>query len=359
MDFEKIIATAEEQKASDVHFSPGLPIFLRINGQMIPTEGEKLTAEDISALVSSFLTEDQAEVLKKRKQVDFLATMSTGLRLRGNVFHQEFGMAASFRIVPRQIRDFTTIGFPKFVHDRIMSMHKGLVLIVGATGTGKSTTLASMLQERIMNKTEHCITVEDPIEYIIPSGKGVIQQREVGRDVLNFKDGIEAGLREDPDVLMVGEMRNLETISAALTMAETGHVVFSTLHTNDCPETVTRIVDIFPADQQDQVRSQLSATLKMIIAQKLVPTADGKSLVLAYEILTTNYAIQNYIRQNKIFQIPNVLQTDSSGYMVQYEQSLAGLVISGKITQEIAYEYAQDKDQLKAILVSNGVKQAA
>ncbi len=356
MDFEKIIATAEEQGASDIHFSPGLPIFFRINGNMMSAGGEKLTAEQVSAIVSPFLTPDQAETLKKRKQIDFLARTSKGLRLRGNAFYQEFGMAASFRIIPLKIREFSTIGFPKFVHERIMSMHKGLVLIVGATGTGKSTTLASMLQERIMNKAEHCITVEDPIEYLIPSGKGVIQQREVARDVLNFQDGIEAALREDPDVLMVGEMRNLETISAALTMAETGHVVFSTLHTNDCPETVTRIVDIFPADQQDQIRSQLSATLKMIIAQKLVPTTDGKGLVLAYEILTTNYAIQNYIRQNKIFQIPNVLQTDSSGYMVQYEQSLAGLVIAGKITQEIAHEYAQDKDQLKAILVSNGVK---
>ena len=356
MDFEKIIATAEGNKASDIHLSPGLPIFFRVNGQMTPVGEEKLTSEMILVVVETFLSPEHKEILKARKQVDFLVTTSTGLRLRGNVFHQEHGMAASFRIIPREIRKFVDIGFPKFVHDRIMSMHKGLVLIVGATGTGKSTTLASMLQERIMNKTEHCITVEDPIEYIIPSGKGVIQQREVGRDVLNFKDGIEAGLREDPDVLMVGEMRNLETISAALTMAETGHVVFSTLHTNDCPETVTRIVDIFPSEQQDQVRAQLSATLKMIIAQKLVPTTDGKSLVLAYEILTTNYAIQNYIRQNKIFQIPNVLQTDSSGYMVQYEQSLAGLVIAGKITKEVAHDYAQDKDQLKAILVSNGVK---
>jgi twitching motility protein PilT len=356
MDFEKIIATAEENKASDVHFSPGLPIFFRVNGQMTPVGEEKLTSEEILLFVENFLNPEHKEIFKTRKQVDFLVTMSTGLRLRGNVFHQEHGMAASFRIIPRQIRNFTDIGFPKFVHDRIMSMHKGLVLIVGATGTGKSTTLASMLQERIMNKTEHCITIEDPIEYIIPSGKGVIQQREVGRDVLHFQDGIEAGLREDPDVLMVGEMRNLETISAALTMAETGHVVFSTLHTNDCSETVTRIVDIFPSEQQDQIRAQLSATLKMIIAQKLVPTADGKGLILAYEILTTNYAIQNYIRQNKIFQIPNVLQTDSSGYMVQYEQSLAGLVIAGKITREMAHDYAQDKDQLNAILVSNGVK---
>ncbi len=356
MDFEKIIATAEEQKASDVHFSPGLQIFYRIHGQMLPVGEEKLTTEGISAMIDPFLTSEHKEILKNRKQVDFLATTSGGLRLRGNVFHQEYGVAASFRIIPREIRDFSGIGFPKFVHDRIMGMNKGLVLVVGATGTGKSTTLASILQERITNKTEHCITIEDPIEYLIPSGKGVIQQREVGRDVLNFRDGIEAGLREDPDVLMVGEMRNLETISAALTMAETGHVVFSTLHTNDCAETVTRIVDIFPADQQDQIRSQLSATLKMIIAQKLVPTADGKGLTLAYEILTTNYAIQNYIRQNKIFQIPNVLQTDSSGYMVQYEQSLAGLVIAGRITKEIAHEYAQDKDQLKAILVSNGVK---
>jgi len=356
MDFEQIIATAEEQKASDVHMSPGLPLFFRITGKMVPMGEEKITEEFITQLVETLMKPEHKEKLESRRQVDFLAQTKTNLRLRGNAFYQEYGLSASFRIIPREIREFGTIGFPPFVQEWISGMRQGLVLLVGPTGQGKSTTLASMLQERSRTKTEHIITVEDPIEYLIASDKSVVQQREAGRDVLNFKDGIEAGLREDPDVLMVGEMRNLETISAALTMAETGHVVFSTLHTNNCAETITRIIDVFPSESQDQVRSQLASTLKIIIAQRLLPKADGTGLVLSYEILTTNYAIQNYIRQNKIFQIPNVLQTDSSGYMVQYEQSLAGLVISNTITKETAEANALDKDQLRSILLANGVK---
>jgi len=356
MDFEKIIATAEQQKASDVHFSPGLPLFFRVNGNMVPMDGEVITEEAVRELVDSLTKPEHKEKLQTRRQVDFLATTKTNLRLRGNAFYQEYGLSATFRIIPREIRDFQTIGFPQFVHDWISTMNQGLVLLVGPTGQGKSTTLASMLQQRARTNTEHIITVEDPIEYLIPSDKSIVQQREAGRDVVNFKDGIEAGLREDPDVLMVGEMRNLETISAALTMAETGHVVFSTLHTNNCAETITRIIDVFPSEAQEQVRSQLASTLKMIIAQRLLPTADGNGLVLSYEILTSNYAIQNYIRQNKIFQIPNVLQTDSSGYMVQYEQSLAGLVIAKKITKEVAEANSLDKEQLRSILLANGVR---
>lgn len=356
MEFEQIVAYAEKQNASDIHFSPGLPIFLRITGEMIPMSEERATPEQIQQMLDGLLKDEHKEILKARRQADFLAVTASGLRLRGNAFFQEYGVSASFRIVPRNIRPSASLGFPKFVYDRFLHMKQGLVLIVGPTGEGKSTTLASMLQERANMKTEHVITVEDPVEYLLSSEKSVVQQREVGRDVLNFKDGIIAGLREDPDVLMVGEMRDLETISSVLTMAETGHTVFSTLHTNNGPETITRIIDVFPPEHQDQIRSQLATTLTMIISQRLIPAADGKSLVLAYEILSTNYAIQNYIRQNKIYQIPNVLQTDSSGYMVQYEQSLAGLVISGKVTKETALEYAQDKDQLKSILIANGIK---
>ncbi|MCF7918141.1 PilT/PilU family type 4a pilus ATPase [Candidatus Gracilibacteria bacterium] len=356
MDFEQIVAYAEKQNASDIHFSPGLPIFLRITGQMIPLDDKPLESEKIQEILDPLLKPEHKEVLKNRRQVDFLAVTQVGLRLRGNAFFQEYGVSASFRIIPRNIRPSISLGFPKFVYDRFLHMKQGLVLIVGPTGEGKSTTLASMIQERANLQTEHIITVEDPVEYLLTSSKSMVQQREVGRDVLNFKDGIIAGLREDPDVLMVGEMRDLETISSVLTMAETGHTVFSTLHTNNGPETITRIIDVFPPEHQDQIRSQLATTLTMIISQRLLPAADGKSLILAYEILSTNYAIQNHIRQNKIYQIQNVLQTDSSGYMVQFEQSLAGLVINNKITKETAIEYAQDKDQLKSILIANGVK---
>ncbi|MCF7812708.1 PilT/PilU family type 4a pilus ATPase [Candidatus Gracilibacteria bacterium] len=357
MDFEKIVDYAESENASDIHISPGLPVFLRITNRMKPLNGgEKVTPEQIQELLDSLLADEHKEILKNRRQVDFLALTQSGLRLRGNAFFQEYGVSASFRIIPREIRDSRSLGFPDFVYDKFLNLKQGLILVVGPTGEGKSTTLASMIQERAKQKTEHILTVEDPIEYLISSSQSVVQQREVGRDVLNFKDGITAGLREDPDILLVGEMRNLETISSVLTMAETGHMVFSTLHTNNGPETITRIIDVFPPEHQDQIRSQLSAALTMIISQRLIPTKDGNSLTLAYEVLTSNYAIQNYIRQNKIYQIPNVLQTDSSGYMVQFEQSLAGLVISGRISQETALDFAQDKDQLKSILLANGIK---
>ncbi len=356
MDFEKVIAYAEEKDASDVHFSVDMPVFIRINKQMMPMGEEKLKVEDIEALADKLLHERQKQILKERRQVDFLAVMKSGLRLRGNAFYQQYGLSISFRVIPKKIRELSEIGFPQFLYDRVMKTQQGLILVVGPTGQGKTTTLASILQERMRNKTEHIITIEDPIEYVLPSGKGIVQQREVGRDVIDFTFGIESSLREDPDVLMVGEMRNLETISSALTMAETGHTVFSTLHTNDGPQTITRIIDVFPADKQDQIRSQLATTLKLIVSQRLVPTTDGEGLVLAYEVLTSNYAIQNYIRQNKIFQIPNVLQTDSSGYMVQFEQSLAGLVIEGTISKDIALEYSEDPEQLSAILTANGYK---
>lgn len=355
MDFEKIIAFAEKQNASDAHFVINKPIFLRIAQNMVPIKETKVTKADLDGFLKMLITPEEREVLEKRRQFDFLHITKGGIRLRGNVFAQQYGYSFSFRLIPREIRALDSIGFPDFLVKRLVNIRQGLILVVGPTGQGKTTTLASVLQERMKNKMEHLITLEDPIEYVLDHGKGVVQQREVGRDVLDFRFGIEAALREDPDVLMVGEMRNLETISSALTMAETGHVVFSTLHTNNGPETITRIIDVFSQSQQDQIRAQLSSTLKLIISQRLVPK-DGGGLTLVYEVLTSNYAVQNYIRQNKIFQIPNVLQTDSSGEMIQFEQSLASLYMNKVITKEMAEEYSEDVDQLNSILKANGVK---
>lgn len=354
MDFDKIIDFGEQQRASDVHFVIDMPIFLRIDQKMVPIKETRNTIADLEGLLTTLLTEEERVLFHEKKQFDFLHVTKSGIRLRGNVFQQQFGISFSFRIIPRKIRDIETIGFPDFLIEKLVNMRQGLVLVVGPTGQGKSTTLASILQERMKTKTEHVITVEDPIEYVLNSGVGVVQQREVGHHVKSFTLGLESALREDPDVLLVGEMRNLETISAALTMAETGHVVFSTLHTNNGPETITRIIDVFSDAQQDQIRSQLAATLKVIISQRLIPKPDG-GLALAYEILTSNYAIQNYIRQNKIFQIPNVLQTDSSGEMVQFEQSLAGLVIEGTLPRDVAENHADDLEQFTSILKANGM----
>ncbi len=355
MDIEQLISGAVEQGASDIHLTTDVPPHFRVAGQLLPQGTEVVTAEFLQNFLMKVLPEEQKKQLQDHRQTDFVIKSVAGVRLRGNAFFQEGGLSIVLRVIAKEIRTLDSLGFPDFVIERIKSLKNGVVLIVGATGQGKSTTLAAILQNLSNHKPQHLITIEDPIEYILPNSKALIQQREVGRDVLDFRAGIKAALREDPDILMVGEMRDYETISAALTMAETGHTVFSTLHTNDGPQTISRIIDVFPSEQQDQVRSQLATTLKMIIAQRLVLAIDG-TLTLAYEVLTNNYAIQNYIRQNKIFQIPSALQTDSSGEMVQLEQSLAGLVINQQVTKEVALENAADPEQLKAILAANGIK---
>lgn len=354
MDSEKLIIAAIEQNASDIHLSPGLQIHFRVAGRMVK-QGEKIVdAKLIQQFLLPILNDKQKKDLQIGRQVDFAVQGPQGVRMRGNAFFQEKGLSVALRIIPAKIPDIHTLGFPEFVVKNLTKRKKGLVLIVGATGQGKTTTLASVLQEVSKTRAEHIVTIEDPVEFLLPSNNSIIQQREKGRDVLSFKDGIKAALREDPDILLVGEMRDHETIAAALTMGETGHLVFSTLHTNNGPETISRIIDIFPAEQQGQVRSQLASTLAIIISQTLVPTIAGGQ-TLAYEVLVNNYAIANYIRTNKIFQIPTALQTDDTGQMVQLEQSLAGLVINKIISKEVALDYAKSEEDLKSILSANGV----
>jgi len=355
MDSEKLINAAIAQNASDIHLSPGLQIHFRVAGQMVKQGEQLVDAKLIQQFLLPILNDKQKKMLQIGRQVDFAVQGPQGVRMRGNAFFQEKGLSVSLRIIPAKIPDIHTLGFPDFVVENLINRKKGIVLIVGATGQGKTTTLAAILQEISKTRADHVITIEDPVEFLLPSNNSMIQQREIGRDVLSFEDGIKAALREDPDILLVGEMRDHETIAAALTMGETGHLVFSTLHTNNGPETISRIIDIFPSEQQGQVRAQLASTLSMIISQQLVPTIAG-GLTLAYEVLVNNYAISNYIRQNKVFQIPTALQTDDSGQMVQLEQSLAGLVINKIITKEVALDYAKSKEDLKAILSANGIQ---
>jgi len=354
MDFEKVIAYAAEQGCSDVHITPELPIYIRKN-TLMQAVGEPVYAQQVQELLSNIMPDEAKAELQQKRQTDFMYRTPSGIRLRGNAFFQDKGMAVCFRVIKSEIMPVEELNFPEFMLDKVRSLKQGLVLIVGPTGQGKSTTLASFLRHRAENQTEHILTIEDPIEYILPSGQSIVQQREVGRDVHSFQDGIKAALREDPDVIMVGEMRDRETIESTLTLAETGHTVFATLHTSSGTQTISRIIDVFPGDEQEQIRSQLASTLTMVIAQRLLPKADGSGLALAYEILVNNYAIQNYIRQNKIFQIPNAFQSDDTGQMIQLEQSIAGLVLNGVVTPEVGYEYARRPEQLRAILQANGI----
>lgn len=352
MDFEKIIDYALQNGVSDIHLTPGNPVFFRRNGS-IESVGENITVDQINNIAKEILNPSQQQEFTQKRQLDFLHQCKNGQRVRGNAFFCDKGIGFAFRVILQDILSFDDLGFPDFVNQKILNEKNGLIMIVGPTGQGKSTTLASALQKRMNLKNEHLIMLEEPIEYLLNSKQSIIQQREVGRDVKTFHDGMIAAMREDPDVIMVGELREKETMASTLNMAETGHLVFGTLHTSNAVQTITRFFDSFLPDQQPQIRGQLADNLKMVISQRLIPKADGNGRVLAYEVFTMNYAIQNYIRQNQVYQITNVIQADSSGSMVSFEQSLVNLVASGTVTKEIAMEYAMDKNQMTTLFDLN------
>ncbi len=352
IDLDQILNYAGEKGASDTHLSPGRAVFFRISGR-ISSVGDIISKAEIDELLMHILNGKQQAKLEEMRDVDFVHSSNQKYRFRCNAYHTRDGVALAFRMIPAEIPAFETTGLPDFVLDHAKKLKKGLILITGATGHGKSTSLASMIKARADHKAEHFILLEDPIEFIINSEKSIVHQRNLERDVSSFERGLKAALREDPDVLMVGEMRDLETISSALTAAETGHVVFSTLHTNSAAETIHRIIDVFPAERQVQIRSQLASTLSMVICQRLVESTDG-GRVLVYEILMSNYAVANHIRQNSIFQIPNAMQTDDSGKMVMFDQSLAHQAIQGKISYQVAHNNASSAEQLDYILQTSG-----
>ena len=340
-----------ERKGSDLHIAPGSPPRVRVLGELIPLrEFGVLTPTDTKNLIYSVLTDAQKKRLEEDLEIDFSFGMKNVARFRGNAYFQRQTLAAAFRLIPFEIPDFDTLGLPSVIKS-FAHKDKGLVLVTGPTGSGKSTTLASLI--KIINNTYpyHIITIEDPIEFVYEHDRSLITQRELGNDTKSFARALRAALREDPDVILVGEMRDPETIEAALTAAETGHLVFSTLHTNSTIETINRIVDVFPAEKQAQIRTQLSFVLVGAIAQKLIKRKDGRGRVAATEVFIPTPAIRNLIRENKLHQIYSMMQTGQAATgMITMNQSLAKMVAEGIIDLEEAKKISPDTKELETLI---------
>ncbi|ASK62964.1 type IV pili twitching motility protein PilT [Virgibacillus phasianinus] len=328
--FEKWLTDAYNQKASDVHITIGKAPIYRINGQLVEKDGEKLLPSETRHIVKSILPEKQWMKLEKQRELDFSYGITGVSRFRINTYYQRGELSLAVRVVPMSVPTIEELQLPKITKE-IVYQPQGLILVTGPTGSGKSTTLASIVD--YMNKTmqRHIITLEDPIEYMHTHDQSVIDQREIGFDTMSFADGLRAGLRQDPDVILVGEMRDLETISTAITAAETGHLVLGTLHTTDAVATIERIIDVFPANQQTQIRIQLSTILKAIISQRLLITKNNLERCVATEVLINTAAIKNLIRNEKLFQIQNVLQTSWDKGMHTLDMDLKRLLQEDKI----------------------------
>jgi len=342
MEIKELLIIAKDKDASDLHINIGIPPVIRINGKLIKLDFQELTPEITHEMVYSILNEKQKSDFEKFGELDLSYELENISRFRVNVFKHRRGEAAAFRLIPEKIKTLSELNLPSILSD-FADKEKGLVLITGPTGSGKSTTLASLIDIINKNRYDNVITIEDPIEFIHYHKNCLITQREVGSHTESFASALRSALREDPDVILVGEMRDLETISMALTAAETGHLVFSTVHTISAGETVERIIDVFPPHQQNQVRMQIAGSLLGIVAQTLIPTLDEKGRVPALEIMIANPAIRNLIREGKVHQIPSTIQTSKKDGMQSLDQSLKDLVMEGKISQEDAIKKAIDK----------------
>lgn len=350
MTIQEILGLTIKNFASDLHLLVGIAPVVRIDGALVYLSSQQpLGKEDVETMVFSMLTSEQKELLLTNKELDFGydfldANQKKLGRFRINAYFQKGNLAAAFRFLPIQIRTIEELNLPKIMHS-FANLEQGLVLVCGPTGHGKSTTLASIINEINMTTSAHILTVEDPIEYIYPLGKSIISQREIGFDTHSWDAALRSSLRDDPDVVLIGEMRDPETISSAISIAETGHIVFSTLHTNSASQSIDRMVDAFPSHQQNQIRSQLSATLKGIVSQRLLPQISG-GMVPAVEVLLGTSAVASNIRDGKTHLIDSVIQTSGEQGMITLESSLAQLVSSGAITLEKASAFAIHPEEL-------------
>jgi twitching motility protein PilT len=336
--------------ASDLHISSNAPPMLRIDGALRPYEGAVIwDRERVSRALQTVLNAHQLTTFREELELDLAYTISSNARFRVNIYQQRGDVGAAFRLIPTDIKQLHELGVPESVA-RFATLPRGLVLVTGPTGSGKSTTLAALVDLVNRTRTDHIVTVEDPIEFLHKNQKALVNQREVGADTHSFAAALKHVLRQDPDVILIGELRDLETISVALTAAETGHLVFATLHTQDAPQTIDRVIDVFPPHQQGQVRAQLAATLQGVICQTLVKRATGKGRAVATEVLVTTPAVANLIREGKTYQIPTAMQAGRDLGMHTMDQHLAELVNTGVITRLAALEKAHDIDSFERLV---------
>jgi twitching motility protein PilT len=350
MDFAAVLSRMVEVRASDVHLTPGFAPAIRVRGRITPMEDyPQLTPQDTREVVYSILNDAQRKQFENNQQLDFAYAIPNVARFRVNCYFQRGAISAAFRLIPDEIHSLESLGLP-LVLEEFARKPRGFVLFTGPTGSGKTTSLASMVDLINSEREEHILTIEDPIEFLHTHKKCIVNQREIGADAIDFSQALKAALRQDPDVILVGEMRDLETISTALTAAETGHLVFATLHTQSTAQTVDRIIDVFPPHQQQQVRMQLSVALQGIVTQQLLPTADGSSRIVACEVLVPTPAVRNLIREGKTHQIYSALQTSGAVGMQTMDSHLAQLVRMGKITRTLAEQRASIPEELKRLL---------
>ena len=350
VNLHQLLKAMVEKGASDMHITAGAPPLLRIDGEVIPLKLPPLTPIDTKHLAYSIMTEEQKITFEKDSELDLSFGVKNLSRFRGNIYLQRGAVAAAIRTIPFKILSYEELGLPQVIAD-IANKPNGLVLVTGPTGSGKSTTLASIIDKINSEQRVHILTIEDPIEYLHPHKMAVVNQREIGADTASFKGALKYVLRQDPDVVLVGEMRDLETIEAALTIAETGHLVFATLHTNSAVSTINRIVDVFPPHQQDQIRNKLSFVLQGVVTQQLMPRAGQPGRCLAMEVLVPNAAIRNLIRENKIHQIYGSMQVGQDKHgMMTLNQSLMNLYLRRFISLEQALSQSNEADELKGMI---------
>lgn len=346
---EVLLEEVVRKKASDLHLQVGLPPMLRVDGALQPVNAaEVLTEETVELLIFAILDEDQKQILLKDKEFDFSFAFGDLGRFRVNAFHERGNLAAALRLIPSDILTIEQLGLPTIV-SKFSEYPRGLVLVTGPTGSGKSTSLAALIHKINLEQAKHIITIEDPIEYTHKSKKSVIVQREVHYDTYSFSAALRSSLREDPDVVLIGEMRDLETIASAITIAETGHLVFATLHTNSAAQSIDRMVDVFPPHQQPQIRAQLSNILMAIVSQRLVPSIGGGRIAAA-EILIATPAVRNIIREGKTHQLDAVIQTGAEFGMQSMDKTLVGLIHAGTISYDEARNFAVDQDELDRLM---------